>query len=192
MLTANTQMTDTGSRLPREKVIEFITPYLKNKGVYLDMAKTFGSPLYVLETDVLAKKAARFRAAFSHCLPKTAFFYAMKSNNLPHLSENLLKHGFGLDVSSGVELSVALELGASSIIFSGPGKTIQELDVITSYSIHYTKLYDVLPGPARPSPALFSDWGTGRLRHQSTGPSLSCRGWIVITSYSIHYTKLYE
>jgi hypothetical protein len=26
-----------------------------------------------------------------------------------------------------VELSVALELGASSIIFSGPGKTIQEL-----------------------------------------------------------------
>ncbi|WP_020589875.1 diaminopimelate decarboxylase family protein [Desulfobacter curvatus] len=127
MLTANTQATDTGSLLSREKVVEFINPYLKNKGMYLDMAKAFGSPLYILETDVLARKAAQFRAAFSHRLPETAFFYAMKSNNLPHLSGHLLKHGFGLDVSSGVELSVALELGASSIIFSGPGKTIPEL-----------------------------------------------------------------
>lgn len=127
MPTAKTQIPAPTLFLSREKVVEFINPYLKNKGVYLDIAKAFGSPLYVLETDVLARKAEQFRAAFSHRLPETAFFYAMKSNNLPHLSGHLLKHGFGLDVSSGVELSVALELGASSIIFSGPGKTIQEL-----------------------------------------------------------------
>ncbi|WP_286822127.1 diaminopimelate decarboxylase family protein [Desulfobacter sp. UBA2225] len=127
MPTAKTQIPPPPLFLSREKVVEFINPYLKNKGVYLDIAKAFGSPLYVLETDVLARKAEQFRAAFSHRLPETAFFYAMKSNNLPHLSGHLLKHGFGLDVSSGVELSVALELGASSIIFSGPGKTIQEL-----------------------------------------------------------------
>ena len=48
------------------------------------------------------------------------------------------------------------------------------LGVITSYSIHYTKLYE--PGGARISfPILFDS-----------------RGEIVITSYSIHYTKLYE
>src|SRR6056297_3276655 len=148
MLTANTQMTGTDSLLSREKIIKFITPYLKNKGMYLDMAKVFGSPLYVLETDVLTRKAAQFRAAFSHRLPETAFFYAMKSNNLPHLSGHLLKHGFGLDVSSGVELSVALELGASSIIFSGPGKTIQELTLAARYPDRVIILLDSI-GEAR-------------------------------------------
>ena len=148
MLTANTQMTGTDSLLSREKIIKFITPYLKNKGMYLDMAKVFGSPLYVLETDVLARKAAQFRAAFSHRLPETAFFYAMKSNNLPYLSGHLLKHGFGLDVSSGVELSVALELGASSIIFSGPGKTIQELALASRHPDRVIILLDSI-GEAR-------------------------------------------
>ncbi|WP_321495150.1 alanine racemase [uncultured Desulfobacter sp.] len=149
MLAANNaQMTDTSSLLPREKVIEFITPYLKNKGVYLDIARAFGSPLYVLETDVLARKADQFRAAFSHRLPDTSFFYAMKSNNLPHLCGHLLKHGFGLDVSSGVELSVALDLGASSIIFSGPGKTIQELELAARYPDRVVILLDSI-GEAR-------------------------------------------
>ena len=142
MLTANTQTTAPEAMLPKEKVVEFITPYVKNKGVYLDMAKKFGSPLYILETDILAGKAARFRAAFSHRLPETAFFYAMKSNNLPYLSGHLLKHGFGLDVSSGVELSVALELGAQSIIFSGPGKTIPELELAARHPDRVVILLD--------------------------------------------------
>jgi diaminopimelate decarboxylase len=72
----------------------------------------------------------------------------MKSNNLPHLSGHLLKHGFGLDVSSGVELSVALELGASSIIFSGPGKTTQELALAARYPDRVMILLDSI-GEAR-------------------------------------------
>jgi diaminopimelate decarboxylase len=140
MLTANTQTTE--SLLSREKVVEFIAPYFKNKGLYLDIAKLFGSPLYILETEVLAEKAARFRAEFSRSLPETAFFYAMKSNNLPYLSGHLLKHGFGLDVSSGVELAVALELGASSVIFSGPGKTIPELELAARHPDRVVILLD--------------------------------------------------
>lgn len=60
-------------------------------------------------------------------LPDAGFYFAMKSNNLPHISKVLLKQGFGLDVSSGAELSTALDLGARQIIFSGPGKTRAEL-----------------------------------------------------------------
>ena len=142
MLTAGTQITDTSTRLPMEKIVEFITPYFKNKDAYLDMAKAFGSPLYILETDVLETKAAQFRAAFSRHLPKTAFFYAMKSNNLPYLCGHLLQHGFGLDVSSGVELSAALELGASSIIFSGPGKTVRELELAARHPDRVVILLD--------------------------------------------------
>ena len=48
--------------------------------------------------------------------------------------------------------------------------------VITSYSIHYTKLYESKPRKAR---TLSSRWNT----------SLTVS---VITSYSIHYTKLYD
>ena len=47
--------------------------------------------------------------------------------------------------------------------------TVQEVR-ITSYSIHYTKLYD-----------------THKIRQTVPGNGIS-----VITSYSIHYTKLYE
>ena len=54
------------------------------------------------------------------------------------------------------------------------------VSVITSYSIHYTKLYDhLLPGRTLciepPYPGFFAGIGLP-----------------VITSYSIHYTKLYE
>ena len=76
---------------------------------------------------------------------------------------------------------------------------IAGFNVITSYSIHYTKLYDIwcfstsvtlartvapisaLTSPAEPAPM------TTRFRSERAG-----RFQRVITSYSIHYTKLYE
>ena len=60
--------------------------------------------------------------------------------------------------------------------------------VITSYSIHYTKLYD-LPD-ARPLPRF--PLGVPRRGPADPVRGLPRRGGTVITSYSIHYTKLYE
>ena len=51
-------------------------------------------------------------------------------------------------------------------------------DVITSYSIHYTKLYETFLQFFR--------------RASSAMTVLDILKIIVITSYSIHYTKLYE
>ena len=56
-------------------------------------------------------------------------------------------------------------------------RVMRGLFVITSYSIHYTKLYDTAP-PARRAGGPRADAVTA--------------GLFVITSYSIHYTKLYE
>ena len=63
--------------------------------------------------------------------------------------------------------------------------------VITSYSIHYTKLYEICAACARPNdddqrPGCHADdlRGPGRRRLGPPGR--------VITSYSIHYTKLYD
>ena len=55
--------------------------------------------------------------------------------------------------------------------------------VITSYSIHYTKLYDTNQVEEQPKPT-FNTFIFNDLR---TRPD-----WAVITSYSIHYTKLYD
>ena len=66
--------------------------------------------------------------------------------------------------------------------------------VITSYSIHYTKLYDRSEEAVRDGRRLA---GRGfralrrRLVVRRDGLPVSCRQ-CVITSYSIHYTKLYD
>ena len=84
----------------------------------------------------------RLRRAFEAHLPSPGFYYAMKSNNHPLVSAQLLGSGFGLDVSSGVELSTALELGASDIVFSGPGKTAAELELAVAHASRVTVLMD--------------------------------------------------
>jgi diaminopimelate decarboxylase len=101
-----------------------------NKGMdILDAIGPHLSPVYVFEKDMIGLRARAFSASFEHRLPDTGFYFAMKSNNCPDVSAAVLEHGFGLDVSSGVELAVALELGAGDIVFSGPGKTDRELDL---------------------------------------------------------------
>ena len=71
--------------------------------------------------------------------------------------------------------------------------------IITSYSIHYTKLYDGrlhLPDQAAGAPAIafadFRDDGNAHHRTQGTWRQADCGREGVITSYSIHYTKLYD
>ena len=61
---------------------------------------------------------------------------------------------------------------------------ILDLGVITSYSIHYTKLYD------RQRRCAVFHCQLSRVRPSLRPGSGSVAG--VITSYSIHYTKLYE
>ena len=62
------------------------------------------------------------------------------------------------------------------------------LVVITSYSIHYTKLYDVDRGALDVGDrAVLAEGGDA-----VSGAPHRVHQAVVITSYSIHYTKLYE
>ena len=58
------------------------------------------------------------------------------------------------------------------------------MNVITSYSIHYTKLYDIVTN----TPEVLSDATAELTMMLMLGAGVSG----VITSYSIHYTKLYD
>ena len=130
------------SLLGREVLANHVSGFLKRSEWFLSIESVQGSPLYILERDVLVSRARRFRGAFERSLPRSAFYFAMKSNNLPAVAGTLLGEGFGIDVSSGLELQAALDLGARDIVFSGPGKTSAELGLAAANAGRVTILAD--------------------------------------------------
>ena len=120
----------------------FVQDYFSRADRYLHVLKDNPSPLYLLDTDVLKLRAREFTAAFSNVFPAVSFYYAVKSNNHPEVSRVLLGSGFGLDVSSGLELEMALALEATDIVFSGPGKTTEELTLAAAHTDRVTILLD--------------------------------------------------
>ena len=100
---------------------------LEKRDVLLDSAARFGTPQYLFDEPALHQSLSTFHSIFSEHLNRFRIFYAVKSNSYPGLCKVVSDRGHGLDVSSGLELSMALSLGCRSIIFSGPGKTDPEL-----------------------------------------------------------------
>ncbi len=128
--------------IPKKLLEQFAGCFFDRKNHFLAAVRQFGSPLYVLEPEVLKIRADQFQNAFDAVFPHTGYYYAMKSNNLPYVSRTLLEKGFGLDVSSGAELQTALDLGAHDIVFSGPGKTDPELELAVDHCESVTILMD--------------------------------------------------
>jgi diaminopimelate decarboxylase len=132
----------TPSRLPDSDLLTFVERHFANGRRILETISRSVSPCYLFEKDMIAERANAFRKAFESRLPDTGFYFAMKSNNCPDVSRAVLQTGFGLDVSSGVELAVALDLGADDIVFSGPGKTEAELSLAMAHSDRVVILVD--------------------------------------------------
>jgi hypothetical protein len=92
------------------------------------MHSRFGSPQYILgRTGFEGEKRAICRR-FSALSSPNEFFFAVKSNNCPEVAERVLACGYGLDVSSGVELEQALRLKAREIVFSGPPEALMKAE----------------------------------------------------------------
>ena len=120
----------------------FVRSFLNRRNVFLALRDRHGSPLYVLEKSVLRERARRFVRAFEDELPDVRVYYAVKSNSLPPLLSVMVAEGLGLDASSGVEIELALDCGAEDIVFSGPGKTDDELRLAVDYAARVTVLMD--------------------------------------------------
>jgi diaminopimelate decarboxylase len=120
----------------------FVRYYFEQGPRYLRVVEEHGAPIYLLETSVLRVKAEQFRAAFEKVLDPVGFYFAMKSNNHPAVARSLIDARFGLDVSSGLELKTALDLGADDIVFSGPGKTHEELHLAAAHNDRVVVLLD--------------------------------------------------
>jgi diaminopimelate decarboxylase len=128
--------------LDARELASFVGSFLNRRDDFLQACREHGSPLYVFEHEVLLQRAERFAAAFRAELPSVRVYYALKSNHHPLVAGTLVKAGLGLDVSSGEELKIALDCGAADIIFSGPGKTEDELKLATSHTDRVTVLID--------------------------------------------------
>lgn len=93
----------------------------------IDVAESFGTPLYIYSAQTLRDHYHRYAEAFSP-LGATICFSVKSCSNL-HILRLLHKCGASFDVVSGGELARAMEAGADAkeIVFAGVGKTDIEI-----------------------------------------------------------------
>ncbi len=120
----------------------FVGSCVSQADLFLDLREKHGAPLYIVDRGGLVNEFERMREAFKVLPGEVEIFYALKSNSMPEISDILAGAGAGLDVSSGKELRLAIEAGARSIIFSGPGKTDDELALVIDHADRVTLMID--------------------------------------------------
>ncbi len=93
-----------------------------------DIAEAVGTPCYIYSRATLTRHARVFRDALA-VLPRVQIAFAMKSNPNLAVLKLLAAEGYGADVVSAGEMDRALAAGmpARSIVFSGVGKTTEEM-----------------------------------------------------------------
>ncbi|MDR1855400.1 MAG: pyridoxal-dependent decarboxylase, exosortase A system-associated [Azoarcus sp.] len=90
------------------------------------VARVGCTPFYAYDRALLSRRVEELRAA----LPtRLKLHYAMKANPMPALVAHMAARVDGMDVASGGELKIALDVGVApkDISFAGPGKTETEL-----------------------------------------------------------------
>ena len=102
-----------------------------------EVAKTFGTPLYVYSQNVIRSRLAELRAAFTDKYPKNRVAYAAKAFCCTAMLKLAETEGMCIDVVSGGELFTAIKAGfpAERIEFNGNNKTVSELEMAVGYGI---------------------------------------------------------
>jgi diaminopimelate decarboxylase len=109
-------------------LIKYINDQLFIEDVNVEnLAKEFGTPLYVYSKNHFIKQYHNFEQAFSSINHK--IFYAMKANFNLSVINTFVKLGSGVDANSEGELYRALKTGVdpSNIILTSVGKTKNEI-----------------------------------------------------------------
>lgn len=101
-----------------------------------DVAARVGTPAYVYSTQTILDNFRAYDEAFGD-IPHLVC-YAVKANSSMALLALLARAGAGFDIVSGGELFRVLKAGgdASKVVFSGVGKTADEVDYALAQGIH--------------------------------------------------------
>lgn len=107
---------------------------------YKALAKEFQTPFYLYDFDAIKANFLALKQAFT--ARKSQIFYAVKANSNLSLLQMLTKLDSGFDCVSIGEVQRALKVGAKpyKIIFSGVGKSTNELELALKYNILYINL----------------------------------------------------
>jgi diaminopimelate decarboxylase len=128
--------------LEEKELLDYVRPYLARAAEFKNAFRKHGSPLYLFDKQALLERVQQFGDAFKLFLSDFHIYYAVKSNNHPLVAGSLVDCGLGMDVSSGLELEMAMNSGCRNILFSGPGKTAAELQLAVAHHTDITVLID--------------------------------------------------
>ena len=109
---------------------EVVDGHLRIGGVdMVDVAKEFGTALYVYDQADLEDRMERYRVAFASRYPNSDVIYASKAFLNKAVCRLVAQHGLCLDVSGGGELAVAqaVDFPMERVFVHGNNKTPQEL-----------------------------------------------------------------
>ena len=103
----------------------------------VELAKEFGTPLYIFDEFTLHHKCREFKAEFTKRYPDTLVIYASKAFLNKALALIFKEEDLGLDVVSGGELSIARSANfpLDKVYFHGNNKTPEELELALNWGI---------------------------------------------------------
>jgi diaminopimelate decarboxylase len=101
----------------------------------INLSDRLGTPFFLYDGDFLENHYKKIRNQLS---PDIDIFLSMKANNNISIARLFGEYGGGVEVASKGEIFLALKSGYSpkNIIFSGPGKTMEELTYAIELEIY--------------------------------------------------------
>jgi diaminopimelate decarboxylase len=103
-----------------------------------ELARTYGTPLYVLDEATLRASCRAYREALDRHYPGASLaLYASKANSSLAITALVAEEGLGLDAVSAGELLTALRGGmpAERIVLHGNNKSAEELALAASHGV---------------------------------------------------------
>lgn len=103
----------------------------------LELAKTYGTPLYVLSETIIREKCHHIHRDFLKKYDNTKAVYAAKAFLTTAMCKIIEQEGLGLDVVNGGELYTAIQAGfpMNKIEFNGNNKSYEELEMALRHGI---------------------------------------------------------
>lgn len=103
----------------------------------VELAKKYGTPLYVMSEDFIKDRCREIREDFLEKYNNTKAVYASKAFLTKEMARIIKREGLGMDVVSGGELYTAIQVDfpMENIIFHGNNKTLDEIELAVEHNI---------------------------------------------------------
>lgn len=102
-----------------------------------ELAEKYGTPLYVMDEDLIRSNCRSFKAAFASRYPENEISFAGKAFLTVAMARLCAEEGMGLDVASAGELYTAIkaDFPPEKLLFHGNNKTHDELVLALEYGV---------------------------------------------------------